>query len=126
MSSYSSPHPREVLLTQYSLYVHKGGLNRIHFISFAQLLSVFWHPSCIIQFLIVTFKKIQYTLALICLAFIQDFQEWLIGFFALGIITRTYFTVHLRKIQPCIIYSKFHFEFISFYRTPYIFSLINS
>ena len=34
MSSQSSHHPREVLLAQFSLYVHKGGLNpdSFHFI----------------------------------------------------------------------------------------------
>ena len=32
VSSQSSHHPREVLLAQFSLYVHKGGLNPIHFI----------------------------------------------------------------------------------------------
>ena len=34
VSSQSSHHPQEVLLAQFSLYVHKGGLNPIHFISF--------------------------------------------------------------------------------------------
>ena len=33
MSSHSSHHPQEVLLAQFSLYVHKGGLSPIHFIS---------------------------------------------------------------------------------------------
>ena len=32
VSSHSSHHPQEVLLAQFSLYVHKGGLNPIHFI----------------------------------------------------------------------------------------------
>ena len=32
VSSQSSHHPQEVLLAQFSLYVHKGGLNPIHFI----------------------------------------------------------------------------------------------
>ena len=36
MSSQSSHHPQEVLLAQFSLYVHKGGLkpDSFHFISF--------------------------------------------------------------------------------------------
>ena len=34
VSSQSSHHPQEVLLAQFSLYVHKGGLIPIHFISF--------------------------------------------------------------------------------------------
>ena len=36
VSSQSSHHPQEVLLAQFSLYVHKGGLkpDSIHFISF--------------------------------------------------------------------------------------------
>ena len=34
VSSQSSHHPQEVLLAQFSLYVHKGGLSPIHFISF--------------------------------------------------------------------------------------------
>ena len=35
VSSQSSHHPQEVLLAQFSLYVHKGGLKSpIHFISF--------------------------------------------------------------------------------------------
>ena len=35
VSSHSSHHPREVLLAQFSLYVHKGGLkpDSLHFIS---------------------------------------------------------------------------------------------
>ena len=37
VSSQSSHHPQEVLLAQFSLYVHKGGLkpDSLHFISFA-------------------------------------------------------------------------------------------
>ena len=36
VSSQSYPHPQEVLLAQFSLYVHKGGLkpDSFHFISF--------------------------------------------------------------------------------------------
>ena len=43
VSSQSSHHPQEVLLAQFSLYVHKGGLkpDSFHFISFA--LSRFLH-----------------------------------------------------------------------------------
>ena len=38
VSSQSSHHPQEVLLAQFSLYVHKGGLkpDSFHFISFQQ------------------------------------------------------------------------------------------
>ena len=32
VSSQSSHHPQEVLLAQFSLYVHKGGLKPVHFI----------------------------------------------------------------------------------------------
>ena len=39
VSSQSSHHPQEVLLAQFSLYVHKGGLkpDSFHFISFTHL-----------------------------------------------------------------------------------------
>ena len=39
VSSQSSHHPQEVLLAQFSLYVHKGGLkpDSFHFISFADI-----------------------------------------------------------------------------------------
>ena len=37
VSSQSSHHPQEVLLAQFSLYVHKGGLNPIHFICDAKV-----------------------------------------------------------------------------------------
>ena len=33
VSSHSSHHPQEVLLAQFSLHVHKGGQNPIHFVS---------------------------------------------------------------------------------------------
>ena len=38
VSSQSSHHPQEVLLAQFSLYVHKGGLkpDSFHFISFSE------------------------------------------------------------------------------------------
>ena len=36
VSSQSSHHPQEVLLAQFSLYVHKSGLKPIHFIFFYQ------------------------------------------------------------------------------------------
>ena len=41
VSSQSSHHPQEVLLAQFSLYVHKGGLkpDSFHFISFSQALT---------------------------------------------------------------------------------------
>ena len=46
VSSQSSHHPQEVLLAQFSLYVHKGGLkpDSFHFISFTMF------PSCCISF----------------------------------------------------------------------------
>ena len=39
VSSQSSHHPQEVLLAQFSLYVHKGGLkpDSFHFISFVEV-----------------------------------------------------------------------------------------
>ena len=37
VSSQSFHHPQEVLLAQFSLYVHKSGLKPIHFISFCHL-----------------------------------------------------------------------------------------
>ena len=42
VSSQSSHHPQEVLLAQFSLYVHKGGLkpDSFHFISFISLCMV--------------------------------------------------------------------------------------
>ena len=42
VSSQSSHHPQEVLLAQFSLYVHKGGLkpDSFHFISLANLVSM--------------------------------------------------------------------------------------
>ena len=41
VSSQSSHHPQEVLLAQFSLYVHKGGLkpDSFHFISFSKFVS---------------------------------------------------------------------------------------
>ena len=41
VSSQSSHHPQEVLLAQFSLYVHKGGLKPDSFISCDDSLSVF-------------------------------------------------------------------------------------
>ena len=43
VSSQSSHHPQEVLLAQFSLYVHKGGLkpDSFHFISFSGQMFVF-------------------------------------------------------------------------------------
>ena len=45
VSSQSSHHPQEVLLAQFSLYVHKGGLkpDSFHFISILSNLNIF-HP----------------------------------------------------------------------------------
>ena len=44
VSSQSSHHPQEVLLAQFSLYVHKGGLkpDSFHFISFLQLIIIYF------------------------------------------------------------------------------------
>ena len=48
VSSQSSHHPQEVLLAQFSLYVHKGGLKPVSF-HFGQLeisgLSSHWHSA---------------------------------------------------------------------------------
>ena len=46
VSSQSSHHPQEVLLAQFSLYVHKGGLkpDSFHFISFTPHIP---HTTCI-------------------------------------------------------------------------------
>ena len=43
VSSQSSHHPQEVLLAQFSLYVHKGGLkpDSFHFISFSYVVLLF-------------------------------------------------------------------------------------
>ena len=43
VSSQSSHHPQEVLLAQFSLYVHKGGLkpDSFHFISFLSIMILF-------------------------------------------------------------------------------------
>ena len=47
VSSHSSHHPQEVLLAQFSLYVHKGGLkpDSFHFISFfpSQVFVIYAH-----------------------------------------------------------------------------------
>ena len=45
VSSQSSHHPQEVLLAQFSLYVHKGGLkpDSFHFISFPKTTLVFFN-----------------------------------------------------------------------------------
>ena len=46
VSSQSSHHPQEVLLAQFSLYVHKGGLksDSFHFIFKQHLVNVSWFP----------------------------------------------------------------------------------
>ena len=49
VSSQSSHYPQEVLLAQFSLYVHKGGLkpDSFHFISFVRYISARdWHLFC--------------------------------------------------------------------------------
>ena len=40
MLSYSFHHPQEVLLTHFSLHVHKDGLNPIHLILFTMIGAV--------------------------------------------------------------------------------------
>ena len=52
VSSQSSHHPQEVLLAQFSLYVHKGGLkpDSFHFISFLWPLEIFYSYSVGIDF----------------------------------------------------------------------------
>ena len=58
MSSQSSHHPQEVLLAQFSLYVHKGGLKPDSFHFFLQLclspgehtvLQAFWSIELIVH-----------------------------------------------------------------------------
>ena len=48
VSSQSSHHPQEVLLAQFSLYVHKGGLkpDSFHFISFERRCMLFIQSIC--------------------------------------------------------------------------------
>ena len=48
VSSQSSHHPQEVLLAQFSLYVHKGGLkpDSFHFIFFFREMSLFLSSQC--------------------------------------------------------------------------------
>ena len=48
VSSQSSHHPQEVLLAQFSLYVHKGGLkpDSFHFISFTEVIFIDNFTSC--------------------------------------------------------------------------------
>ena len=47
VSSQSSHHPQEVLLAQFSLYVHKGGLkpDSFHFIWGRRYVLADWHPN---------------------------------------------------------------------------------
>ena len=47
VSSQSSHHPQEVLLAQFSLYVHKGGLkpDSFHFISFISCQKCVWNQN---------------------------------------------------------------------------------
>ena len=58
VSSQSSHHPQEVLLAQFSLYVHKGGLkpDSFHFISFDHKLSQV--NTCLFLFCCDTFSLI--------------------------------------------------------------------
>ena len=51
VSSQSSHHPHEVLLAQFSLYVHKSGLKPIHFISFCWDLNFTTHTFSVIYHL---------------------------------------------------------------------------
>ena len=48
VSSQSSHHPQEVLLAQFSLYVHKGGLmpDSFHFIYAKNFLLIFYNLEC--------------------------------------------------------------------------------
>ena len=66
VSSQSSHHPQEVLLAQFSLYVHKGGLKpdsfHFHYISFhfhASDISVFVEVSRALLFLKICFVNIK-------------------------------------------------------------------
>ena len=45
VSSHSSHHPQEVLMAQFSLYVHKGSLKPVHFFSF-HFISFHLKPEC--------------------------------------------------------------------------------
>ena len=56
LSSHSSHHPQEVLLAQFSLYVHKGGLkpDSFHFIYHTEIfLYKPWRPNGVFHFEIV-------------------------------------------------------------------------
>ena len=59
VSSQSSHHPQEVLLAQFSLYVHKGGLkpDSFHFCK-EQLLNKLRSKKCQLNITLVEYKKI--------------------------------------------------------------------
>ena len=54
VSSQSSHHPQEVLLAQFSLYVHKGGLkpDSFHFISYDENFIIIMACACVSQVVI--------------------------------------------------------------------------
>ena len=70
VSSQSSHHPQEVLLAQFSLYVHKGGLNpdSFHFISFysVQLYQI-WEKRYYMYLCIVKIDLTYTNLKILCL-----------------------------------------------------------
>ena len=53
VSSQSSHHPQEVLLAQFSLYVHKGGLKPDSFHLLAYFLSICSHFSCYLDWRVI-------------------------------------------------------------------------
>ena len=62
VSSQSSHHPQEVLLAQFSLYVHKGGLkpDSFHFISLLGHVSHYPHAIIVSPFLVLTLTTLKY------------------------------------------------------------------
>ena len=81
VSSQSSHHPQEVLLAQFSLYVHKGGLkpDSFHFISFYKVRKLchhevnlantfrqlYWHLRLTVQYLHNLFRCLEMTPAVL-------------------------------------------------------------
>ena len=61
VSSQSSHHPQDVLLAQFSLYVHKGGLKPVSFISFVRSL-VFSFVHSLTQYSINLIEKVHKSL----------------------------------------------------------------
>ena len=74
VSSQSSHHPQEVLLAQFSLYVHKGGLkpDSFHFISFA-----IYESGCLLFIALVACFLLFWLLAFYC----SDCLLFLFSFF---------------------------------------------